>query len=88
MKPTLLAALSLNCAANLRYMTEKSDTQDARARKFVNHHKADKAYFYLHSTICYAMYSMNSETPKTAKMFQRTLNSMKPYERRYGKKLP
>jgi hypothetical protein len=43
---------------------------------------------YLHSTICYAMYGMNSESPKTAKMFQRTLNSMKPYERGYGKKLP
>ena len=43
---------------------------------------------YLYSTICYAMYGMNSESPKTAKMFQRTLNSMKPYERRYGKKLP
>jgi|SRR6202789_1998506 len=195
----------VECAANLRYMTEKPDTQDVRVRKFVNHHKADKAYWahycleiyagrpeeqemrdymqregitpdtkpasrhwsgergfvwdtmivdhpldgpttekhkkmsyasdyfqtssfvhcslpaidnhaveeatpfklstssghhqtmqptlftiliYLHSTICYAMYGMNSESPKTAKMFQRTLNSMKPYERRYGKKLP
>jgi hypothetical protein len=195
----------VECAANLRYMTEEPDTQDVRVRKFVNHHKADKAYWahycleiyagrpdeqemrdymqregitpdtkpasrhwsgergfvwdtmivdhpldgpttekhkkmsyasdyfqtssfvhcslpaidnhaveeatpfklstssghhqtmqptlftiliYLHSTICYAMYGMNSESPKTAKMFQRTLNSMKPYERRYGKKLP
>ena len=35
----------VECAANLRYMTEKRDTQDARVRKFVNHHKADKSYW-------------------------------------------
>jgi hypothetical protein len=31
------------------------------------------------------MYGMNLESPKTAKMFQRALNSMKPYERQYSK---
>jgi hypothetical protein len=40
---------------------------------------------YLHSTIAYAMFGMNSESPKIIAMFQRTLNSMKPVERRYGK---
>jgi hypothetical protein len=40
---------------------------------------------YLHGTICYAMYGMNLESPKTAALFQQTLNSMKPYERQYSK---
>jgi hypothetical protein len=40
---------------------------------------------YLHSTIAYAMFGMNSESPKIIAMFQRTLNSMTPVERRYGK---
>jgi hypothetical protein len=192
----------VECANNLRYMTEKSDTQDKRVRNFVNQHKADKAYWahyclelfagrpeeqeirdymqqegitpdtkpasrhwsgergfvwdtmtvdhpldgpvtekhkklsyaadyfqtstfvhcslpaidnhaveegtpfrvstasglhettqstlftvlvYLHSTICYAMHGMNLESPKTAALFQRTLNSMKPFERQYSK---
>ena len=35
----------VECANNLRYMTEKSDTQDKRVRYFVNQHKADKAYW-------------------------------------------
>ncbi len=40
---------------------------------------------YLHSTICYALYGMNLESPRTAAMFQRTLNRLKPLERRYAK---
>jgi hypothetical protein len=42
-KTYALSRSIVECAANLRYLTEKRDTQDARVRKFVNHHKADKS---------------------------------------------
>ena len=44
-KTYALSRSIVECAANLRYLTEKRDTQDARVRKFVNHHKADKSYW-------------------------------------------
>src|SRR5579872_571199 len=35
----------VECANNLRYMTEKPEVQDKRVRSFVKQHKADKAYW-------------------------------------------
>ena len=35
----------VECANNLRYLTEKPETQTKRVRCFVNQHKADKAYW-------------------------------------------
>jgi len=35
----------VECANNLRYMTEKRDAQDQRVRDYVNQYKADKAFW-------------------------------------------
>jgi len=35
----------VECANNLRFLTEKSETQNERVRKFVRQHKVDKAYW-------------------------------------------
>jgi len=43
-------------------------------------------FLYLHSTIAYALFGMNLDRPpKLDALFQRTLNSMKPVQRRYSK---
>lgn len=46
-------------------------------------------FLYLHSTIAYALFGMNMDRPpKLDEMFQKTLNSVKPIPRRYGRKRP
>ncbi|HTR24502.1 MAG TPA: DUF5677 domain-containing protein [Terriglobales bacterium] len=39
----------VECANNLRYLTEKSDSQNKRVRNFVNQYKADKAFWAHHA---------------------------------------
>jgi hypothetical protein len=43
-------------------------------------------FLYLHSTIAYALFGMNMDRPpKVDQLFQKTLNTMKPIPRRYGR---
>jgi hypothetical protein len=43
-------------------------------------------FLYLHSTIAYALFGMNLDRPeKLQRVFEKTLNSLKPVPRRYGK---
>jgi len=43
-------------------------------------------FLYLHSTIAYALFGMNmNRPPKLDQLFQKTLNTMKPIPRRYGR---
>jgi hypothetical protein len=45
-------------------------------------------FLYLHSTIAYALFGMNMDRPpKLQAAFQKTLDTLKPYEKRYGRRL-
>jgi hypothetical protein len=44
----------VECANNLRFITEKPETRDKRSRDFVKHHLADKAFWAHYSLELYA----------------------------------
>jgi hypothetical protein len=44
-------------------------------------------FLYLHSTIAYVLFGMNIDRPrKLQEAFQKTLDALKPYKRRYGQR--